>query len=57
MLRRKVKDEARGKMIKTHVPIYKGVNTRHAQESRGPKSSCGYMDASVFGMFIKIRIS
>ena len=48
---------SKGKMIKTPVPIYKGVDTRHAWESRRPKSSCGYMDASVFGMLIKIRIS
>ena len=49
-------EEARGKMKRTHVPIYKGVDTRHARESRRPKSSCGYMDASIFGMFIKIKI-
>ena len=45
------------KMIKTPVPIYKGVDTRHARESRRLKSSCGYMDASIFEMIIKIRIS
>ena len=55
--RRKIKEEMRGKMIKTPVPIYKGVDTRHARESRRLKSSHGYMDASVFGMLIKIRIS
>ena len=46
-----------GEMIKTPVPIYKGVDTRHARESRRPKSSCGYMDASVFGRLIKISIN
>ena len=50
-------EEKWGKMIKTLAPIYKGVDTRHARESRRPKSSCGYMDASIFGMFIKIRIN
>ena len=38
---------------KDPVPIYKRMDTRHARESRRPKSSCGYMDASIFGMFIK----
>ena len=57
------REDARGirrqgvKMIKTPVPIYKGVDTRHARESRSLKSSCGYMDPLVFGMLIKIRIS
>jgi hypothetical protein len=44
-------------MIKTPILIYKGVDTRQARESRRLKSSCGYMDASVFGMFIKISIN
>ena len=48
---------SKGEMRETHVPIYKGANTRHAWESRRPKSSCGYMDASIFEMFIKIRSS
>ena len=50
-------EEARGEMIKTRVPIYKGVDTRHARESRRLKSSRGYRDASIFVMFIKIRVS
>ena len=51
------KEKTRGEMIKTPVPIYKGVDTRHARESRRPKPTCGYMDASIFGMIIKIRIN
>ena len=50
-------EEAREKMKRTPAPIYKGMDTRHARESRRPKPTCGYMDASIFGMIIKIRIN
>ena len=49
--------EARGEMKRTPVPIYKRMDTRYALESRRPKSSCGYKDASIFRMILKIRIS
>ena len=55
--RREKKTKEGVKMIKTLVPIYKGVDIRHARESRRPKSSYGYMDASVFRRFIKISIN
>ena len=44
-------------MKKTLVPIYNRKDTRHARESRRPKLSFGYVDASIFGMFIKIGIN
>ena len=50
-------EEARGKMKRTPIPIYKRMDTGHARELRRPKSSCGYMDASIFGMLIKARVS
>ena len=46
-----------GEIEKDTIPIYKRMDARHARESRRPKSSYGNMDALIFGMFIKIRIS
>ena len=48
-------EEARGGNDKDPVPIYKRMDTRHVRESRRPKSSCGYMDASIFEKTIKIK--
>ena len=54
---RKTKARRQGEMVNTPAPIYKGMDARHARESRRLKSSHGYLDASILGMFIKIKIN